>query len=75
MYISKNLNYLRLKQGLTFAELSKQSGVNHSKIHRIESEVTSDPQIKDLIKLADFFEVTLDELVKVDLENGGRTCQ
>ena len=68
MYLKDNLAYLRIKYQLTYSAIEKLTGVNHSKVHRIETGTTKDPQISDITKLAKFFKVSLDDFVNKDLK-------
>jgi len=56
------LKQLRLKEGLTQNDLAKELGVLQAKISKYELGAL-EPNIKMLIKIADFFDVTLDYLV------------
>lgn len=60
-YIGKNIAKLRSTRGLTQEELGKRVGLTPSAISNIEKS-TSYPSIDTLIKLAEFFGVTLDYL-------------
>ena len=60
-YIGNNILKLRLTRGLTQESLGKQIGLTPSAISNIEKSV-SYPSIDTLIKLAEFFGVTLDYL-------------
>ena len=68
MKIDSNLKFLRKAHNLTYAKLEEQTGINHSKIQRIEIGTTKDPQVTDINKLAKFFGVPLDDFVNEDLE-------
>ena len=50
------------ERGMTPHELAKAIGVNHQNIYRWESGKTQ-PSLEMCIRLADFFGVSLDELV------------
>ena len=69
MKIKSNLKFLRKKYNLTYAKLEEQTGINYSKIQRIETGTTKDPQITDINKLAKFFGIALDDFVNEDLNN------
>ena len=61
-YFAENLKNYRENAGLSQMELSKKMGTSHQNINRGErGEVI--PSIEVCIKLADFFNITLDELV------------
>lgn len=65
MFISSNIRFLRNRQKLTQATLALGTGLSRSQLAGYETSVT--PPIDALVKLADFFKVTLDALVKIDL--------
>ncbi len=60
-HIGNNILKLRLGRGLTQEALGKQIGLTPSAISNIEKSI-SYPSIDTLIKLAEFFGVTLDYL-------------
>jgi len=67
--ISKNLNRLMLKRRVSsVAELSKKTGIPRTTINFILSKSTSNPRIDTLLKLANFFQVSLLELLGLDSE-------
>jgi repressor LexA len=67
MYFASNLKYLRLKNNLEQKDVAEIVGVTHyttiSKWERGKSE----PRAYQLIRLAEYFGVTLDDLIKNDL--------
>ena len=68
MNYGENFRYFREQLGLSQLELSKQIGTSHQNIGRWErGEVL--PNIDFCVKLADFYGVTLDELVGRDKNN------
>jgi len=69
-YLSTNIRFLRQKKGLTQAELAKIVGKTRTLITAWESEekiIT----VEDIIKISDYFNVTMDDLVSNDL----RICE
>lgn len=54
---------LRLERGLTKVQLAKELGVNKRTILRWEQDMMS-MTLKHAVRLADFFEVSLDELIR-----------
>lgn len=60
-HIGNNIYKLRLTRGLTQETLGRQIGLTASAISNIEN-ATSYPSIDTLIKIAEFFGVTLDYL-------------
>ena len=68
MYLNKNLRYLRNSKLLSCRQLGKLTGVNFSRIRKLETEERSNPKLDTLKKLADYFGITIDELIYKDLE-------
>ncbi len=67
MYLAENLKFLREQNGMTQQELVEIIGLkNKSSISLIENG-KYEPSIENLEKLADFFGVTMDQIVKQDL--------
>lgn len=58
------INELRLERGLTKVQLAKELGVNKRTILRWEQDMMS-MSLKNAVKVADFFEISLDELVSI----------
>lgn len=63
MKIQKNLKRLRKKKAISQQRLSDQVGLIRSTYAGYESGVC-EPNIRTLIKLSKFFDVTVDELIK-----------
>ncbi len=57
------LKGLIAQSGISDADLAKKTGIPESTIYRLTSGATSDPRISTLKLLADFFGVTLGQLV------------
>lgn len=70
-HIAQNLKFLRARQGLTQKQLAEQLGVKQPVIGSYE-EGRAFPPLPVLLKLADFFQVSLDELSRTDLNKPGR---
>ncbi len=60
--IADNIRFFRKANNLTQEELSKQLGGSKNLVSNYEN-VISTPDIFTLVKLADIFDITLDELV------------
>jgi transcriptional regulator with XRE-family HTH domain len=67
--ISENLKFLRQKRNLTIYALSKQTFITHKTLDNYERGVCY-PSLLPLIDLAEYFGVTLDELVFENLSEG-----
>lgn len=61
MDIGKKLKELRLMNGLTQDELSKKIGISRVNYTRYENGKVR-PDYETLIKIADYFDVSLDEI-------------
>lgn len=57
-----NILALRKSHGLTRAALAAKLGTTHSAIYKWENELNL-PQMETAIKMADYFEVSLDYLM------------
>lgn len=68
-YFPNNLQYLRKQFGQTQAQLALQLNVSANTVGNYEAGKT-EPEIKDLIFLSEFFSISLDLLIKWDLKNG-----
>lgn len=64
--LSKRLKDLRLKEGLTQAELALELGLAKSTISQYESDERK-PTYENLIKIADFYNISIDFLLTGDL--------
>ena len=63
----EKLRTLRQRNGLTMRKLSEMLGVRDSYISQLESS-DKIPNVAMLIKVADVFQVSLDELARDELE-------
>ena len=70
MSIGYQLKIQREGAKLTQGELAKQTGITQAAISRWEDDLRV-PNIENCIKLADFYGITLDELVGRDLKVKG----
>ena len=60
--IADNIRFFRKANNLTQEELSKQLGGSKNLVSNYENGIST-PDIYTLLKLADIFDITLDELV------------
>ena len=63
-YFGQNLKTLRKRMGLTQQELAEKFGVRKTTISNYETSVSSPPK-NGLVEIANFFGVSLDELLSV----------
>ena len=59
----KRLKQLRKKVGWSQQKLAEQAGLSYNVITKIEQGAAKNPNIRTMIKLADAFKISLDELV------------
>lgn len=67
MSLNSNLKFLRKKKGLTQEALAEALGISRSKLAGYELSIT--PPIETLVIISDFFKVSLDILIKEDLNS------
>jgi transcriptional regulator with XRE-family HTH domain len=61
--VSERVAYFLRKTGLTEAEFARQTGVKQQVCNQILRGQTSNPRVETLVRFAQFFEVTLGQLV------------
>jgi len=59
----KRLKQLRKKTGWTQQKLAEKAGLSYNVITKIEQGAAKNPNIQTMIKLADAFQISLDELL------------
>ncbi len=64
MTIGENIKRVRNKLGLTQDDLVRQSGVKHTTLTKIESNVVVKPSVQTVAKIAKALGVPMEELVK-----------
>ena len=62
--IGKNIKRVRNQLGLTQDELVRKSGVKHTTLTKIESNVVVKPSVQTVAKIAKALGVPMEELVK-----------
>ena len=61
--LSTTLTFLMAKIGIKSAELARKTGVGQPVIYRLMTGVTENPQVLTIKPIADFFEVSIDQLL------------
>lgn len=69
-YIKTNLNYLRIKKGLSHEQMAKALGLAGKSTYFAYEKGVAAPKIEGIMKLSEFFEVSIDSLIKKDLSAG-----
>ena len=67
MYLQKNFNYLKFREHVSFRKIAKETGINTNTLQILSKKHDENMRIEVVLKLADFFQVSLDEFVKKDL--------
>ena len=62
-YLSEKIKSLRKKRGWTQQELAQYTGLSFNVITKIEQGVIQYPNLRTLIKIADAFNISIDELI------------
>jgi len=61
--IAKRLRELRNKAGWSQQKLAEKAGLSYNTITKIEQGAATKPTIQTMIKIADAFKISIDELV------------
>jgi len=61
--LTKKVKELRRKMGWSQQKLAEKAGLSYNMITKIEQGVAKQPTIQTVIKIADAFNISLDELV------------
>jgi transcriptional regulator with XRE-family HTH domain len=61
--LSRKIKDLRKKAGWSQQKLAEETGLSYSVVTKIEQGTAKQPTIQTMIKIADAFGVSLDELV------------
>ncbi len=61
--IAKRLKELRKKTGWSQQKLAEKAGLSYNTITKIEQGAATKPTIQTMIKIADAFKISIDELV------------
>lgn len=66
--LSKRLKELRKKSGWSQQKLAEKAGLSYNTITKIEQGAATRPTIQTMIRIADAFQISIDELVgrKID---------
>lgn len=70
MYLGNNLKYLRKQRGLTQDEMPAQLGIGRGTWSNYEKGST-EPSLSTLIRISEFFQVNLADLIREDLAGEG----
>jgi len=71
IFFHNNIRYLRERRKMSQEELSAQLELSRNKLQALESGKTVNPTAVDMINFSEFFKVSIDSLLKVDLPKLG----
>lgn len=69
LYFGKNLKFLRKNKGLTQTDIANLLELNKAIVANYELSINN-PPLKTLIKIADYFNVSVDDLLRRDMSVG-----
>lgn len=67
IFWASNIKFLRSRKKLSQDSLAETLGVSRSKLNAHENGHTVNPPVDDLIRISDYFRISIDSLLKVDL--------
>jgi len=71
IFFAGNLKFLRERKKISQEELSKKLHLSRVKVAALESGHTKSPQPEDYINVSNYFKISIDSLLKVDLSKLG----
>ncbi len=66
--LSSNIKFLRNKKGISQTALAEAVALKRGNIASYEKELAQ-PSVENVMKLADYFKVDINEIIKIDLSN------
>src|SRR5690606_25437200 len=71
IYFSGNLKFLRERKKMSQEALAERLSLTRSKLSALENGQTRAPQPEDLVACSEFFGISIDSLLKIDLATLG----
>ncbi len=71
LFWAENLKFLRTRKKKSQDELSGAVGITRAKLNAHENGLSKNPPLEDLIRIADYFQIAIDTLLKVNLAKIG----
>lgn len=68
LFFTTNLKYLRKSRGMSQEAFALKVGLNRGNIVSYEKGA-AEPNIRNLMRIAEFLEITIEDLIKVDFRN------
>jgi transcriptional regulator with XRE-family HTH domain len=70
-FFASNIRFLRSRKHITQEDLANKLDITRKKLHALESGQVKAPQPEDYFKYSEFFKISIDALMKVDLSRLG----
>lgn len=67
MFFNKNINFLVKNTKINQNQLAKSMGITRQSVNQIMQ--TKDPRISTLLKISEIYNLSIDDLIKKDLED------
>lgn len=67
IFFHTNIRFLRERKQMSQEELSQQFDISRNKLQALESGKTINPVIADLVKFSEYFKISIDSLLKIDM--------
>ena len=71
LFFHSNIRFLRERRKFSQEDISEVLDLSRNKLQALESGKTKNPSVQDLIKFSEYFKVSVDTLLKVDLSTLG----
>ncbi|WP_214226651.1 helix-turn-helix domain-containing protein [Pedobacter sp. B4-66] len=71
VFFPSNIRFLRERKKLTQEHMANILGISRSKLNALESGQTKAPQPEDFLNFSEYFKISVDTLLKVDLSRMG----
>ncbi|WP_262921362.1 XRE family transcriptional regulator [Maribellus maritimus] len=71
IFFARNIKFLRERKKMSQEVLAAQLGLTRAKLAAIEAGNTKSPQPEDYLNFSDFFKISIDTLLKIDLSKLG----
>jgi len=66
-FLKNNIRFMRKRRGLSQEDLAFRLKISRGKLNALENGISKNPAMDDLLRFSDFFKITVDTLLKVDL--------
>jgi transcriptional regulator with XRE-family HTH domain len=67
LFFHTNIRYLRDRRRLSQEDIAQKLGLARNKLQALESGKTKNPTAPDMIKFSEYFKISVDSLLKIDL--------